>query len=574
VGIPIGSTIGGHVLTAELGSGAMGAVYVARHPTLPRDVALKVLHPAFAALPEFRERFAREAELLSRLEHPNVVDVFDRGQQGDFLWMSMRYVPGPNVATALAERGPFPPAEAVAVIEAVGAALDHAHAHGLLHRDVKPANILLRTDATGAERAMLTDFGIAKDLAASRVLTHEGTGPATVAYAAPEQVAGGALGPRVDVYALGAVLFELLTGRRAFDAEEVPALMWAVVYGPVPDLRLLRPDLPDGLAAVVDRALAKDPADRFASCAELAAAARAALASTARAPETLVRTYDDTPPPPVVGPVPGPGPGADGPTRPATAPRSTPPSPVPPSPVRRSRGGRKATGVVVGVLVVVVAAVLAVVLATRPDDGTADPEALPETGTNTEPAGDPAGGGTPVVGSCLDHSGAETSCDTGHVAEVFSESADCPAADLLSYLGGRPGEDVLRSELLLTSLPGGGCAVRVPAGPVTGPSRDALLTRAGDVWRRCSDELSREVSCAEPHVAEVIFEQSAATEPLACADRADAYLAIPFDRVSEELRIVEEGPRCVLEVRGANVLTASLRRLATSALPLEAADSD
>jgi serine/threonine-protein kinase len=568
VGIPIGSTVGGHVLTAELGAGAMGAVYVARHPTLPRDVALKVLHPAFAAMPEFRERFAREAELLSRLEHPNVVDVFDRGRDGDLLWMSMRYVPGPNLATALAERGPFAPADAVAVVESVGAGLDHAHALGLLHRDVKPANILLRTDATGVERAMLTDFGIAKDLAASRVLTAEAVGPATLAYAAPEQVAGGVLGPRVDVYALGAVLFELLTGRRAFAVDDVPALMWAVVYGPVPDLRELRPDLPEQLAAVLRRALAKDPADRFADCAGLVAAARAALAPPARAPETVLRPYAETttPPPPADAPAP-PAPSVDGATRPATVPR-------PPSTLPRARRGRKAAAIAAGALVAVTAAVLAVVIATRPDDGTTDPGGPQAGGATTEPAGGAATDAPLAVGSCLDAGGVAVSCDSGHAAEVFSASGDCPAADLLAYLGGRPGEDVLRTDLVLTALPGGGCAVRAPADLLTAPSRDVLLGSDGDAWRRCSDALSREVSCAQPHVAEVVFEQSAATEPLACADRADAYLGAPFDRVSQDLRLVEDGPRCVLEVRGDNVLTASLRRLGTSALPLEAAGAD
>src|SRR3954469_15875429 len=127
----------------------MGAVYRARHRTLPKDVALKVLHPAFVSVPEFRERFEREADLLCELEHPNIVDVQDKGQDGDLLWIAMRLIDGPDLHTALAQRGPFPPERAVDVVAAVGRALDHAHARGLLHRDVKPANIMLKRSADG-----------------------------------------------------------------------------------------------------------------------------------------------------------------------------------------------------------------------------------------------------------------------------------------------------------------------------------------------------------------------------------------------------------------------------------------
>ena len=147
--IPVGSSVSGYVLTRQLGAGGMGAVYVARHPTLPRDVALKVLHPAYAHVPQFRDRFAQEADMLCTLEHPNIVDVLDRGQDGDRLWIAMRLVDGPDLHTALFERGPLPPDRAVAMVAEVGDALDHAHDRGLLHRDVKPANNLLKPGPRG-----------------------------------------------------------------------------------------------------------------------------------------------------------------------------------------------------------------------------------------------------------------------------------------------------------------------------------------------------------------------------------------------------------------------------------------
>jgi eukaryotic-like serine/threonine-protein kinase len=272
VDIAPGTVVGGYTVRRRLGGGGMGAVYLVRHPTLPRDVALKVLHPGLATTPAMWLRFEREAELLSRLSHPNIVDVLDRGRQDDLLWMTMQFVSGRDVAALLEEHGPLPPERALAIVAAVGDALDHAHACGLLHRDVKPANILLAQLPGGGERVMLTDFGIGRDMAASSALTQAGEVVASFAYAAPEQLTGGPLDGRADVYSLGAVLFELLTGRRAFDAGSFPALLYAVVNAPPPDIRAIRPDLPPALSAVLARALSKDPAQRFASCAELVAA--------------------------------------------------------------------------------------------------------------------------------------------------------------------------------------------------------------------------------------------------------------------------------------------------------------
>ncbi|MGY1808781.1 protein kinase [Blastococcus sp. SYSU D00669] len=364
-----GASVGGYTLVRELGSGGMGAVWLARHPNLPRDVALKVMHPGLARTPGLRARFEREAEMVCRMSHPNVVDVLDRGQDGDRLWMSMPFVQGEDLAARIAREGALPQDDVVRIAAAVGDALDHAHARGLLHRDVKPANILLAPQPDGSERVYLTDFGIARAMEAGEALTRQGEVLATFAYASPEQVAGGRLDERADVYSFGAVLFEMLTGRRVFDTEDVLSLMWAVVNRPAPDVRGLRPDLPAPVTQVLARALAKEPAERFGSCRELVAALRSALTSRPAAPPTSVGAgppvpHVPLPPPPVFTPAP-------------------PPSPAP--------GSRSCVWVLVaGAAVVVVGVVLAVALAgggNGDGDGTAGGTTAPTAATASSAVG-------------------------------------------------------------------------------------------------------------------------------------------------------------------------------------------
>ena len=565
VEIPIGATVGGYLLKRQLGVGGMGAVYLARHRSLPRDVALKVLHPAFATIPEFRARFEREADLLCALEHPNVVDVQDKGQDGDLMWIAMRFVDGPDLLTALGERGAFPPEHALEIVAAVGSALDHAHACGLLHRDVKPANILLKPGHDGSEQAMLTDFGIAKNVASVTPLTRAGQVPATVAYAAPEQVAGRPMDGRADVYSLGVVLFELLTGRRAFPQEDLSPLVAAVLAGPVPDIRAVRPDLPESVARVVTRALQKDPQDRFATCRDLVDAARTALAPRAPAPPTTIGADRATAPPP-----PPPPPPAPTPTEPPTRSQTVPAQP----PARRRRP--VVAGLVMA-LVVVAAVVIGVVLAGGGDDPGGG-QATGATSGPTETTGSTTEG-SPVavalaVGDCLAADRTPTACDGEHAAEVYS-TAGCTGDALLAYLGGRSGSDVLRSDLTLAEVPAEGgtaCTVGLPSGSLDGSSDGVLGGDAGDVWRRCLDGNDTEVPCSVEHTAEVVFVQADSTDALNCVARASQYLGTPFDRHADDLEVVESGSTCQIAVRGNNVLTASLRDLRSTALPLEAAD--
>ncbi|MDQ3733952.1 MAG: serine/threonine protein kinase, partial [Actinomycetota bacterium] len=192
----VGTNLAGYEILGVLGEGGMGAVFLARHPRLPRNVALKVLHPALSRDPQYRARFEREADLASGLDHPNIVSVHDRGLDDGRLWISMQYAGQTNAADVLTAEGRMNPVRAVRIISKVGAALDHAHRFRLLHRDVKPANIMLSpdNDPDEQERVLLTDFGIAKTDETSAVkLTQTGSFLATFAYAAPEQIEGGAI---------------------------------------------------------------------------------------------------------------------------------------------------------------------------------------------------------------------------------------------------------------------------------------------------------------------------------------------------------------------------------------------
>ncbi len=245
----------------ELGRGGMGVVFLARDLRLDRLVAIKVLPPDLAEQADTRERFLREARTAALLAHPNVVPVHRADEIAGFAFFIMGFIEGESLGDRVRDRGPLPPGEAVRILREVAWALAYAHSRGVIHRDIKPENILLDR---GSGRAMVTDFGIARDVTASP-LTQDGFMLGTVHYMSPEQAAGDVLDGRSDLYALGVVAFFALSGRLPFDDVGVTAVLIAHATRAAPRLIDIAPNVPERIAWVVDRCLAKDPADRYAS---------------------------------------------------------------------------------------------------------------------------------------------------------------------------------------------------------------------------------------------------------------------------------------------------------------------
>lgn len=277
-----GSKVAGYVIERLIGVGGMGSVYLAHHPHLPRFDALKLLNPEFSMDQGFAKRFLREAEIVSRLSHPHILPIHDRGSDNGQLWISMPYVEGRDAEEAVNSYSNGMPAElAVHIIEHVGSALDYAHRQHLLHRDIKPANILLAppVELDGPEWVFLTDFGIAKSIDEATALTATGSVIATFVYASPEQIEGKQLDHRSDIYSLGGVLHRLLTGSLPYPATSIAAVMYGHLHLPQPRPSTILPNLPPGFDEIVAVAMAKDAAERYQSCRELASAAKAALNS-------------------------------------------------------------------------------------------------------------------------------------------------------------------------------------------------------------------------------------------------------------------------------------------------------
>ncbi|WP_227979614.1 serine/threonine-protein kinase [Nocardia spumae] len=272
----IDETFAGYLIEGMLGRGGMGTVYLARHPRLPRRVALKVLDREVSADSERRRRFDQEADIVARLEHPGIVRVYDRGADAGHLWISMQYVHGTD--TSRLDRQSLTVERVLRIIAETGAALDYAHSKGVLHRDIKPANILVEAPEAGrAERAVLTDFGIARLQDTDTELTVTGTLTATLAYASPEQLSGEPLDHRCDQYSLACTLFTLLSGRPPYAGTNPGQVVAGHVTKPIPRLTAVRTDLPPALDVVLARAMAKQPADRYDSCGEFVEETRKAL---------------------------------------------------------------------------------------------------------------------------------------------------------------------------------------------------------------------------------------------------------------------------------------------------------
>jgi CHASE2 domain-containing sensor protein/predicted Ser/Thr protein kinase len=271
-----GDTLGDYRVDELLARGGMGVVYRATQVSLDRKVALKVIIPELADDVNYRARFKREALAAASIDHPNVVPVYEAGEEGGLVFLAMRFIDGVDLRTLLKKEGPLPPARAAAIIAQVSAALSAAHARGLVHRDVKPANVLI--DQSAGDHAYLTDFGLTRRTGSGSEMTQEGTMMGTLDYIPPEQINGQDVDARADVYALGCVLYELVTGRVPFERDSEVAKLFAHVSSEPPSAREHRPELSEQVDEVIRRAMAKRPQDRYPSAEEFARAATAALA--------------------------------------------------------------------------------------------------------------------------------------------------------------------------------------------------------------------------------------------------------------------------------------------------------
>jgi hypothetical protein len=335
-----GVEFAGYRIEALVGRGGMSEVYRASNPRLGNSVAVKLLARELAEDKVFQERFVRESRLAASLNHPNVVPIFDAGEYEGMPFIAMRYVDGPDLKQLVAREGPLALEYATAILAQVAAALDAAHQKGLVHRDVKPGNILIDENAgtDGVPHVYLSDFGVAKHSQSHSGLTSTGHFVGTIDYIAPEQIEGKPLDGTTDLYSLGCLLYECLTGASPFDRDTDVAMIYAHLVDPPPPVSEKRPDLPAALDGVIAKALSKRPEDRYRTCRELVSAVRATYGAdtagfpigdaTAAAPvasETVLATSTN---------------GTDGPAAPVPAPPTTlsdeatgagAPIPVPPT---------------------------------------------------------------------------------------------------------------------------------------------------------------------------------------------------------------------------------------------------
>lgn len=426
--INAGTVVGGYRVLRVLGAGGMGTVYLAKHPTLPRTDALKVLSAELSTDREFRARFEREANLAAGLDHPNIVSVYNRGEEAGQLWIAMQYVDGTDAGAELARVGRgLGSRRALHILTEVGKGLDYAHRRGLLHRDIKPANFLLATPEDGEERVLLTDFGVAKSTDDANELTQTGSFLATIAYAAPEQLAGMPLDHRADLYSLACSFFKLLTGRNPYPGNQPALVMMGHLHQPPPRATEVDPGLPHAIDHVFARAMAKEPAERFANSREFAEAATAALSGGG---------YSSAPA------------SYPAPSRPSygfpTDPRGEVPTESGIATVR-STEPRKRRGVVIGVAAVVLAAAVAggVLALTGGDESGNQPAAAP-TSTLTAVAAptsieearqqNPAFAGKPVMMFGYDGTGTGTS-SSSFDSNISAYLTPSPQTDFLTGLG-------------------------------------------------------------------------------------------------------------------------------------------
>ena len=269
----VGTIVAGYRIEERIGRGGMGLVYRAEHLSLGRRAAIKIIVPELAEDSGFRERFKREARIAAGFQHPNIVTVYDAGEEDGRLYLAMQLIEGSDLSALLRVEGRLDPDRAIDVCRQVAEALDAAHGQGLIHRDVKPANVLIEGGT-----AFLTDFGLTKRIEGARTgATKAGDVVGTIQYVAPEQIEGGPVDARTDVYALGCLVYQCLSGELPFGGDSDVAVMYAHLSGDQPRLSSVRPELPGELDAVIAKALERSPERRFQTCRDLMSAARAVL---------------------------------------------------------------------------------------------------------------------------------------------------------------------------------------------------------------------------------------------------------------------------------------------------------
>lgn len=283
----VGHQIAGYRVESEIGHGGMAVVYKAWDLRLDRRVALKLLAPELARNDTFRRRFAHESRVAAAIDHPHIVPVFEAGEADGVLYIAMMYVDGRDLRQLLDREGPLPVEDVIRIAAQVASALDTAHDHGLVHRDVKPGNILVAPgiDSDHPEHVYLTDFGLTKRSLSLTGFTTVGQFVGTIDYMAPEQISGKPVDGRCDVYSLACVVHETLMGRPPFERDDDVAVLWAHQNEEPPPLTGTRADLTADVNGVLAKALAKSPDDRYDSCRSFVAALRAALSRGPGVPE-------------------------------------------------------------------------------------------------------------------------------------------------------------------------------------------------------------------------------------------------------------------------------------------------
>ena len=399
-------------------------VFQATHIALERRVAVKLIAPELAANEQFRERFKRESRVAASIDHAHVIPIFDAGDEDGQLYVAMRYVDGTDLGELIARQGNLPPLQAVDLTAQVADGLDAAHERGLVHRDVKPANVLLESRGSGYH-SYLTDFGLVKTVGeASGVLTRTGQWLGTPDYAAPEQITGSEVDARTDVYALGCMLYHMIAGKPPFAGDTDVAKMFAHMSQPPGSLSDARPEVPAALDEVIRTALAKDPAERQRSAGELASAARRAIEgptpTRARgavgAPPTEISSEDETvasrEPPTIDAPL----------AEPVAAPAAPTRSRQPSEPVKRPAARRRLLVLAAAALALVGAVALALLVTGGDDDGGNDDEpaaaAIPEGNLTSNPSFERTSSGWDFFRSDLAREQASDAPDGENVARV------------------------------------------------------------------------------------------------------------------------------------------------------------